>query len=323
MMNETTIFDRIRTSCARVANVAQHIDIDREELAQFAETLPKERLESPTMDAEHHLVDCGDNTVAFVLTLDAINFGSGYFPKLRPLDGRTGYFLVARALRDRFAEAGPYSAVELTQISAEDCAALFGQSTDQPEPRELMELFATALRDLGELLIDRFDGQFTALVESADHRAHSLVEILSEMPLYRDVATYRDFDVPLYKRAQITVADLHLALGGQGLGRFEDLDDLTIFADNQVPHVLRAAGILRYSQELTDLIANGQYLQPNSPEEVEIRACGLHAVELIVDHLREQGVETTSMAVDNYLWHIGESPPYSEGPKHRAKSTFY
>ncbi len=41
-------------------------------------------------------------------------------------------------------------------------------------------------------------------------------------------------DRGFYKRAQIVASDLALA----GVARFADLDRLTIFADNLVPHVL-------------------------------------------------------------------------------------
>ena len=55
------------------------------------------------------------------------------------------------------------------------------------------------------------------------------------------------FDDPgFYKRAQIVPADLALA----GVAEFDDLDRLTIFADNLVPHVLRVDGVLAYDAEL-------------------------------------------------------------------------
>ena len=42
----------------------------------------------------------------FTLTLDAINFGSGWFPTLRKRPGCSGYFTVAWALTDRFRADG-------------------------------------------------------------------------------------------------------------------------------------------------------------------------------------------------------------------------
>ncbi len=42
----------------------------------------------------------------YMLTLDAINFGSGWFPTLRKRPGCSGYFTVAWALADRFRARG-------------------------------------------------------------------------------------------------------------------------------------------------------------------------------------------------------------------------
>ena len=44
---------------------------------------------------------------AFWLTLDAINFGSGWFPTLRKRAGRSGYSTIAAGVRERFERAGP------------------------------------------------------------------------------------------------------------------------------------------------------------------------------------------------------------------------
>nr|WP_257463188.1 queuosine salvage family protein [Archangium lipolyticum] len=192
-----------------------------------------------------------------MLTLDAINFGSGWFPHLRKRPGASGYFTVAGGLTDHFRAHGSIPPERLAVLTAEDCAALFGQAlTDEPI-RELMGLFARSLSDLGRFLLERFSGRFTALVEAAGHSAERLVASLAEMPLYRDVARYGDFEVPFYKRAQITVTDLALAFGAEGWGRFDDLERLTAFADNLVPHVLRVDGVLEYSPALAERLDQG------------------------------------------------------------------
>ena len=83
-------------------------------------------------------------------------------------------------------------------------------------------------------------------------------------------------DRGLYKRAQIVASDLALA----GVAEFADLDRLTIFADNLVPHVLRCEGVLVYDESLAARIDAGETL-PLGGAEREIRACALHACELI------------------------------------------
>ena len=92
------------------------------------------------------------------------------------------------------------------------------------------------------------------------------------MPRYADVSTYEELRVPFYKRAQITCADLALAFDGRGPGAFRDLGELTLFADNLVPHVLRMKGVLRYAPELAARIDAEELLESGGREEVEIRA---------------------------------------------------
>ncbi len=79
-----------------------------------------------------------------------------------------------------------------------------------------MSLFSRALNDLGEFLLDHFDGDPTGPIVAANRSAAHLAEILIEMPVYRDVSHYAGFEVPFYKRAQLTSADLAAVFKGEG-----------------------------------------------------------------------------------------------------------
>ena len=238
--------------------------------------LARERPAQPSLDPGQRGLGDEARTLAFVVTLDAINFGSGWFPQLRKREGLSGYLSIAGALRERFEREGPFSASELERLRPEDCAKLFGQVLEPPVD-ELMALFAEALNDLGVFLSREHRGRFAGPVEEARGSAERLVRILAQMPLYRDVARYEGFEVPFYKRAQITCSDLAEALRGRGLGRFHDIDELTLFADNLVPHVLKSFGVLVHAPELAARIDAEQLIPSGSPEEVEIRAVALHA----------------------------------------------
>ena len=256
------------------------------------------------------------------MTFNAINFGSGWHPFLDKLPGRSGSITMMTRLRDHFVAHGPLSAAHLASISAADCADLFQQPLEPPVDR-LMTLFAEALNELGHLLIARYDGHFDHLVDAADHSAERLVVLLLDMAMFRDVARYHDFDVPLLKRAQLTAADIANALGGKGRGAFHDLDQLTIFADNLVPHVLRLEGALTFAPELVDQIEAGQLLETGSPQETEMRAVAVHAVELIVEQARNRGQPIRAMDVDYRLWTSGQQPHFKAVPRPRAQSIYY
>ncbi len=154
-----------------------------------------------------------------------------------------------------------------------------------------------------------------------------LFAVLSEMPLYRDVSHYSSpagsFEVPFYKRAQITCADLATAFEGRGPGAFADLDRLTVFADNLVPHVLRREGVLRYGAELLARIERGDLIDAGSAEEVEIRSAGVHAVERMCALLARRGTPCEARQLDSWLWHRGQSPRIKAAPRHRTRSVYY
>jgi hypothetical protein len=318
-----SLFDEIRAAARAVAETARFVRIDHERLPAYAASLSTAGLPEPLYDTAHHVRAEPETTVAFVVTLDAVNFGSGWFPLLQKRPDMSGYFTIATALKERFERQGPLAAVDLAMITAADCAAIFGQA-DAPAPiRELMEHFATSLRDLGSLVERHYDGRFLHLVEAANGSAERFVRSLAAIPSFRDVAFYDGRDIPFYKRAQLAAADLHLAFAGVGPGRFDDLDRLTIFADNVVPHVLRIDGVLRYDPELAAQIDREALSPAGSAAEIEIRACALDACERIVALLRPVEPDMTAQRLDYLLWNRGRQPIYKARPRHRSRSLFY
>ncbi|MBV9602154.1 MAG: hypothetical protein JOZ87_35595 [Chloroflexi bacterium] len=297
------VLDEVRSHAARLASTAQFVRIRSDRIAEYAASLPLAKLDAPELDPLTHYLGDADTTLAYLVTLDAINFGSGYFPHLQKRSGLSGYFTVAASLKD----AWPMTVEDLRRLQPADCARVFGQTTPDAAVDELMGLFARALNDLGELIAARYRGAFAALIDAADHSAEQLVPLLAEMPFYRDLG--------FYKRAQLTAADLFLA----GVAQFDDLDRLTIFADNLVPHVLRVDGLLEYDADLLARINRETLIAAGSREEQEIRACALHAVEQLRAHL--DGI--TSMQLDYVLWNRGQEPAYKAQPRHRTRTVFY
>jgi hypothetical protein len=164
-------------------------------------------------------------------------------------------------------------------------------------------------------VLERHGGSFLALARCGDGSAVRLAEQLARLPTWFDVSSYDGARVPFFKRAQLAAADLHL----QGIAPATDLAALTLFADNLVPHVLRIDGVLSFDDDLVARIDRGELIDHDSPEEVELRACALHAVEL----LGAAHGATTATAVDNVLWNRGAEPRYKARPRHRAPCTAY
>ncbi|WP_229022836.1 queuosine salvage family protein [Actinomarinicola tropica] len=318
------VCDEIRERCRWVAERAAHVRIDPERLPDYARELSLSERGRVGSDPAHHALDDPEGTAAFVISLDAINFGSGWFPTIRKRPGMSGYHTIATAWREHVEAHGAPTAEALTALTRAEVCRIFDQVDDEDDPAtELMELFTSALNDLGAFVLEEADGSFLAVVEGAGGSAERLVTILDRMPFFHDVAEYHGVDVPLYKRAQITAMDLHLAFGGEGPGRFDDIARLTMFPDNLVPHVLRIDGVLAFDDDLVHRIDAEELIAPGTDEEIEIRACGVHAVELLRDELERQGHHITSGELDTILWTMGGDPRYKARPRHRTRTVSY
>jgi len=286
--------DDVRAACAEIARTARHVRIDEDRLDAVDPGPP------PELDRDRHYLEGAPEDVAdFMLILDSINFGSGWFPTLRKRPGMSGYFTVASSLTDFWRRGGGWSVHELRTLKAVDVAGVLGQ-----EPaHELMTLYADALRALGRFLGGR---RALELVSEARASAERLAAMLAfGMPFFDDVG--------FWKRAQIAANDLALA----GVAEFHDLDRLTIFADNLVPHVLRVDGALVYEPALAARIDAGELLAPGE-EEREIRGCAVHACELLAERL-----EMPARLLDVALWTKGQAPEYKAVPRHRTRTVFY
>src|SRR4051794_5789117 len=172
--------DEVRANAAAIAAEARCVRVDLDRVGAIEPGPP------PALDPErHYLEGTREDVAAYLLTLDAINFGSGWFPTLNKRPNSSGYFTIAWALADRFRSSGPYTNDELRNTHADELADTLGQ----PRGHELMQLYADALRQLGDFLGDRH------ALDLVGDSAEQLAAELTAMPYFDDTG--------FYKRAQI------------------------------------------------------------------------------------------------------------------------
>jgi len=116
------------------------------------------------------------------------------------------------------------------------------------------------------------------------HRPARPLSVLVELGFDGGRTGCRTIPEAVHVAGRVSSSDvLHLA----GVAAFADIDRLTIFADNLVPHVLRLDGVLVYSDALA----------------------------------RRAGVPPRTL--DNRLWNRGQQPPYSTTRTHVTRTVFY
>jgi len=280
----------------------------------------------PAWDTDHHFFDGGERTVDYLLVLDALNFCFFPEPRWKVMVEETpiqGYFALSSILKQAFEKGDPwtYDFNQLAEIEE-------GQLRDILQGAVLMGRVpllgrrAQVLRELGHVIVRRFNARPANLVHEAGHSALRLVGLLSDnFNSFRDESSYKGRKVGFYKRAQIFAGDLFTSFRGRSFGKFHDIGRLTAFADYKIPQILRDLGVISYSPELAGLVEANRYIEAGSSYEMEIRAGTMCAVDMLRTALAQKGRDLLPIEIDRILW--GAAQGRRMRPHHRTFTIYY
>lgn len=274
----------------------------------------------------------------WVFLVDAINFsfwtpdGVPKYSVIYQGKKRTGYLAMVAAINRAIDEGKKiYDPKYYSKLVLDDMKEIFRSDTESTMP--LFDERLRILKEIGNKLIDKYDGSFVNILKKAEGSALKLIDLVaSEFPCFHDTAIYNGKEVKIYKRVQILAADIWMLYRGNGFGAFVDIDKLTIFADYRVPQAMVYFGALRYSDSLMTDLKKEKLFQSGDREEVEIRGCSIHAAELIVEEthkvLASWGLSTAgvnSIKVDYYLWdyRMMNAEALNDIPYHRVRCIYY
>jgi hypothetical protein len=314
----------VRASVRRVVESAQEVRLDGARLADVASWLAYEELPVPPSFFPFPFALERADAVDFVLVASSLNFAYTDFETRRRwdlvVDGRAyadadGLHL---ALHRALGEGVPVlDGWWLAQVDAAQLGELL-------PGLQMLEERAAVLREIGAALVERWDGRFHRLLESCPPRLYDggagfLERLVAEFPRFDDRAGETRF----WKLAQLAVWIAEITLRPEGGLGFEDLHELTAFADYIVPAGLRVMGVLRYAEELDGAIAEGRLIEAGSRREVEIRAYTIHACDelaRLVNERRPPELQVIAPQIDARLW-----LPFhkTHAPHHLTRTIYY
>lgn len=324
----------IKETCRFVYENSSAVKINAEAVeklaAEWSVTNITSLKESITWDADnwHYCADVdsfGPLTCQYIFVMDSLNFC------FWPTDGFEYEHLALglKAVLER--DPSAFDAEKLIDMTAETLVSWF-PGWELPNAMERVH----RLRELGQALLDNFEGLAEKLVEAAQRSAPKLVQlILRHLPGFRDTSIYKGRLIHFYKRAQILVGDIWAAYGNrdkksvhdekpQSIYQFYDMQDLTMFADYRVPQILRHVGIFEYSDQLAGDVDARREICFGSEAESEIRACTIIAVEMLHSALVRLGVkDVIEVEIDWLLWQQGEKIKDEIAPHHRTLTIYY
>ncbi|MCJ1288085.1 hypothetical protein MMC26_007438 [Xylographa opegraphella] len=182
------------------------------------------------------------STANFIFTMDLLNFcfwPEGPYEAAYTVDYRgerwTGYWSLVASLQRALDEGIPITDSHFWQDECECTEEVLQYvfRSDSPTSMPLLNERMSCLREAGTILYNRFDCSVVNCLKEANYSAAALVKLLADLfPCFRDETRFEGKTVRFYKRAQILVADLWACFDGEGYGRFDDIEKITMFAGN-------------------------------------------------------------------------------------------
>jgi hypothetical protein len=262
--------------------------------------------------------------IAFNFVFNAINFSYWGNPKWtikyqdKELDGSWAMIgSIHRAIEEKFDILNPKY---LMNISEEDFNHIFRGNIKVPLFNERLEI----LRKLGKIISSKFENDFENILRESNYDSERLLNIItSKFDFFNDYAMYKNKKIHFHKRAQLLIGDIYEILHEFQEKSIKNINFLTAFADYKIPQILRKLNVLKYSEELENLIDKKIEIEFGNPMEIEIRANMIWAIELIKNEINKKFPDINSMDIDHYLWTLSQEKKKNDKPYHLTRTIYY
>ncbi|MBI2267494.1 MAG: hypothetical protein HYU64_20390 [Armatimonadetes bacterium] len=312
---------------------SRFVKINHDRIREIAKGLTEKELTPANWKFPVFIDEDSDRTIDFFMLGNAINFkfwenqdpnqkfateynGSNW-------DGAFGMWACLKRALDRGIPV--LDADYLGNLTMEQGREIFSGNMEIPMLKERVEIF----RQVGQVLKEKYNGHFSNLVKDAGYKCfddgNGIVERLA-----RDFSSYNDVsrldetgeDLKFHKRAQLAVGMLYNRLKGTGLFDIKDINELTVFADYELPKGLRKLGIMEYTDFLAEKVDSRELILGDSREEQEIRANTIYAAKLLEDEVNRLGKhKVNALNIDFFLWWNGSHS--SDSYHHLTETTAY
>ncbi|XP_060520073.1 queuosine 5'-phosphate N-glycosylase/hydrolase [Cylas formicarius] len=296
-----------RESGELIAGLAENVTINNAAIEKLGDVLVDQisagrLIPDNFSQVEVHPKAEDNHALAWIFIVDTLNFCFWHHEHEEgwKVDGYTGYFALCaainRALKEKVDILNP---MFFSVITDQQLRKVLRGDTEVETP--LLFERVKCLREVGSVLLEKFEGSFQNVVKQANNDAKQLLKLIVEnFKCFRDEAEYRGRKVAFYKRAQILVADIWACFRN-----LKNINQITMFADYRVPQTLLWFGVFTYSERLHKKLSENVVLNCGESDEVEIRGCSIHAVELLKKYaVAKLGAEgkINSVLIDHFLW---------------------
>ena len=217
-----------------------------------------------------------------------------------------------------------YDGYFLRDVTEKTFKSIFTANIDMPMATEKTNV----LNKVGEILVEEFKGDWLNFIKSGPKKLYQngegLIErLIFQFERFRDTSTYLGEEVYFLKLAQLAFWGIHRELANYGDFYIEDMENMTAFADYIVPVALDVMKITTYTPQLDEKIRNGELIERDSEEEIEIRSTSIYATAILTEKVNERRPENKSIIIPQLDYRLWKNYHATHHPHHLTYTTMY
>ena len=309
------MLEKIKMSCDYVAINSKYVSINYEKLDEYIKTIDCEKIKFWLSSNPYNLFDMDiEKIINFMLIFDSIDYCFWEQPKwtIETIDGKKdGSDALLYALLNYVKNL---SKIDFTNVSFEEFSNILKGNVEIPF---LRERYNTVI-SICNVVNKRMNGNFYSYIKDINVDTELFDIIINNFADFCDEREYDGNKVYFYKLAQLLTSDI-LHIKELISGTKVDYSHLVGCADYKIPQTLRALGILKYNDELSNIVDNKVLIDKNSKYEVEIRANMI----AVINYINSKLENCCSIDINDYLFLFSKNVKDIAKPYHLCRNQNY
>ncbi len=299
----------------------EKLNLEAKRLAQYDYSLPPNSV--LTIDPEVHIRKTMlINTLNFAFT----DFETSTKYQLKNTDGEFSdtdamVYQINKAIEK---EVPILDGSYMATITEEQFHKIFSANISMPMHLEKIR----TLNEVGEILCKEFDGDWLNFItvgpKKLYHEGEGLIErLILHFKRFDDFSNYNNHSVYFLKLAQLAYWGIHRELSNSNYFFIEDMENMTAFADYIIPVALNQMDITSYTPGLNQKIAQGELIEKDSLEEIEIRAVTLFVTAKLTEEINKLKSNEEKIIIPQLDFRLWTEFHANDEPHHLTKTTMY
>lgn len=308
------MFNEIIESNKYVIENAKYIQINKEEIKKFANGIQEINIKNWLYNSPYNLFNENVETIiTFLLYFEAIDFSFWGSPKwqIETSNGKEdGSMALMYAMLRYIRENKTFD-----NLTKEKFKKYLQGNIDIP----LLEERYQIIKNVNKVVNETFSGDFYNAIYNLTNDEELFKFIIDNFEDFKDIRTYEGKKIYFYKLAQLLTSDiLHIREKKENIK--VDYSHLVGCSDYKIPQGLRALNLVKYNEELANIVDNKIEIKENSKYEVEIRATVIYVIDVIKRLLNNK---VNAIELNDYIWLMSKNKELPKRPYHLTRTTNY